>query len=180
MPPTASDLQLDFFSLFNLPRRFQLDRDTLERHYRALQSQVHPDKFAHLSDSERRQAVQWAARVNEAYQTLCSPLARGRYLLSLHGVDTQEDTNTAMPVDFLMRQMELREALEEARQNKDVDALNALQAQVDKTIQDLQQALARELDEQQDYQAACETVRKLKFVEKIAEAIGAALDEIDT
>lgn len=179
MQPIGTDFQQDFFSLFNLPRRFQLDRDILERDYRELQSRVHPDKFAHLSDGERRLSVQWATRVNEAYQTLRSPLARGRYLLSLHGVDTQEDTNTAMPVDFLMRQMELREALEEARRGGDVGGLDALQAQVRKTIHGLEQQLALELDERQDYPAACDTVRKLKFMEKIAEEIGAAFDEID-
>lgn len=180
MQAFSTDFQQDFFALFNLPRRFQIDSDSLERDYRALQSRVHPDKFAHLSDGERRLSLQWATRVNEAYQTLRSPLSRGRYLLSLHGVDTREDTNTAMPVDFLMQQMALRETLEEAKQGRDAGALDALQAEVRRTIHDLEQRLALELDERQDYAAACDTVRKLKFMERIAEEIGSAFDEIDS
>ncbi|GAB1231745.1 Fe-S protein assembly co-chaperone HscB [Ferrigenium sp. UT4] len=176
----AADLQQDFYSLFNLPRRFQLDSAALDQRYRELQTRVHPDKFAHLSDTERRLSVQWATRVNEAYQILRSPLARGRYLLSLHGVDTQEETNTAMPVDFLMQQMELHEALEAALQSKDMAALDALEAQVKQTIQALQQQLALALDEQRDDAAAAGLVRKLKFMEKIAEEIAAAFDELDS
>ncbi|GAB1233660.1 Fe-S protein assembly co-chaperone HscB [Ferrigenium sp. UT5] len=176
----SSDFQQDFFSLFNLPRRFEIDQAELDRKYRELQAQVHPDKFAHLSDTERRLSVQWATRVNEAYQTLRSPLARGRYLLALQGVDTQEETNTAMPVEFLMQQMELREALEAALQSKDMAALDALEAQVKQTIQALQQQLALALDEQRDDAAAAGLVRKLKFMEKIAEEIAAAFDELDS
>ncbi len=176
----SADLQQDFYALFSLPRSFQLDSAALDSRYRELQNQVHPDKFAHLSDTERRLSVQWATRVNEAYQTLRSPLARGRYLLSLHGVDTQEETNTAMPVDFLMQQMELREALEEARQSKEMAALDELEARVKQMIGALQQQLALALDEQRDDAAAAGIVRKLKFMEKIAEEIGAAFDELDS
>lgn len=180
MLPSSADFQQDYFSLFGLPLRFQLDSNALEHHYHTLQTRVHPDKFSHLSQSEQRLSVQWATRVNEAYQTLRSPLARGRYLLSLHGVDTQEETNTAMPLDFLMEQMELREALEAARQNKDQAALGDMEARVKLVVNGLQQQLALELDEKQDYAAASGLVRKLKFMEKIAEEIGAAFDELDS
>lgn len=180
MLPINADFQQDYFYLFNLPLRFQLDSNALEQHYRTLQTQVHPDKFSHLSQAEQRLSMQWATRVNEAYQTLRSPLARGRYLLSLHGVDTQEDTNTAMPLDFLMQQMELREALEAARQNKDMAALDEMEAQVKQTVSELQQQLALALDEKQDYATASGLVRKLKFMEKVAEEIGAAFDELDS
>ena len=47
------DLQQNFFSLFGIPLRFQLDLVLLEQQYRALQSQVHPDKFSDLSEAER-------------------------------------------------------------------------------------------------------------------------------
>ena len=101
----------DFFALFNLPRRFALDRSALDTAYRQIQGEVHPDRFAARPDAERRLALQWATQVNEAYQTLRQPLARARYLLSLSGVDTAEDSNTAMPAEFLMLQMEWREAI---------------------------------------------------------------------
>jgi len=175
----AIDFQQDFFSLFNLPRRFQLDSTALEQAYRGLQSQVHPDKFAHLSEAERRRSVQLATHVNEGYQALRDPLHRARYLLTLHGVDTQEDSNTSMPTDFLMQQMEWREALEEAKQAKDGPVLEGLEQRVQHMVRALHQELARDLDDKHDYAAASGIVRKLKFLEKLADEIGSAFDEID-
>ena len=106
----------DHFALLGLPRRYRLDGTDLERRYRDVQSRVHPDKHAHLGDADRRQAMQWATQVNAAYQTLKNPLARGRYLLELAGHDPQVEHNTAMPTEFLVEQMELREAVAEYSQ----------------------------------------------------------------
>jgi molecular chaperone HscB len=173
------DLQQDFFSLFDLPSQFKIDAALLEQKYRALQAQVHPDKFAHLSETERRISMQWATRVNEAYQTLRSPLNRARYLLTQNGVDTQEETNTAMPVDFLMQQMEWREALAEAKQARNTEALAGIELQAKRIKLSLEQKLALDLDSAQDYAAASGIVRKLKFIEKLTEELGAAFDELD-
>ena len=180
MLPSGADFQQDFFSLFNLPARFQIDSLVLEQNFRALQAQVHPDKFAHLSEAERRLSVQWATRVNEGYQALRDPLQRARYLLTLHGVDTQEESNTSMPADFLMQQMEWREALEEARQAKDSAVLDELEQRMQHMVRTLQQELARDIDDTRDYAAASGIVRKLKFLEKLAEEIGSAFEELDT
>ncbi|MFX5957017.1 Fe-S protein assembly co-chaperone HscB, partial [Acinetobacter baumannii] len=79
----------------------------------------HPDRFAHAGDAERRVAMQWAAHANEAYRTLRQPLKRAIYLLSLRGIDIQAANNTAMAPDFLMQQMEWREALQDAIQQRD-------------------------------------------------------------
>jgi molecular chaperone HscB len=176
----SADFQQDFFSLFSLSASFQIDSILLEQNYRALQAQVHPDKFTHLSDAERRLSMQWATRVNEGYQTLRNPLNRARYLLTLHGVDTQEESNTAMPLDFLTQQMEWREALEEAKQAKDNAALEALEQRMQHEVRILQQQLAVDIDDTREYAAASGIVRKLKFLEKLAEEIGSAFDELDT
>jgi molecular chaperone HscB len=176
----SADFQQDFFRLFNLPSRFQIDSTLLEQSYRALQARVHPDKSSHLSEAERRLSMQWATRVNEGYQTLRSPLNRARYLLSLYDVHTQEDSNTAMPIDFLMQQMEWREALEESKQTKDSTVLGELEQHVQHEVRILQQQLAIDIDDTHDYTAASGIVRKLKFLEKLAEEIGSAFDELDS
>ena len=180
MDMRTADFQQDFFRLFNIPSRYQIVSAALEQSYRALQAQVHPDKFAHLSEHERRMAMQWATRANEGYQTLRSPLNRARYLLSLHGVDTQEDSNTAMPVDFLMQQMEWREALEETKLTKNTSALEELEQRAQHEVRILQQQLATDIDDAHDYAAASGIVRKLKFLEKLAEEIGSAFDDMDS
>lgn len=174
------DFQQDFFQLFELPPRFAIDNAALDQRYRDLQSQVHPDKFSHLSESEQRLSMQWSTRINEGYQTLRSPLARGRYLLSLQGVDTQEETNTAMPLDFLMQQMEWRETLQDALETKDIDALDVLSDKNQRETKILQHQLGMQLDESHDHLAAAGSVRKLRFLEKLAEEISSAYDELDS
>ena len=99
------DISHNHFDLLGIPVAFRLEAPELERRYRELQTRVHPDRFAAGTDIERRLAMQWATRANEAYRTLRDPVDRARYLLQLRGYDTGEESNTAMPADFLMQQM---------------------------------------------------------------------------
>lgn len=168
----------DFFALFNLPRRFALDRSALDSAYRQIQGEVHPDRFAARPDAERRLALQWATRANEAHQTLRQPLARARYLLALAGVDTAEDTNTAMPAEFLMLQMEWREAMMDARAARDADALETLIREVRADARALEAELAVALDDSGDFAAAASLVRKLRFLEKLEADLGEALEAL--
>lgn len=180
MQAASLDLKQNFFVLFGLPVRYQLDNALLDQHYHSLQAQVHPDKFSHLSEAERRVSMQWATRVNEAYQTLNNPAGRARYLLSLHGVDTEEETNTAMPADFLMQQMEWREAIDEAQQASDSALLVALETRLQHEVRELEARLAHEIDSEKNYPAAAADVRKLKFLEKLMEEIASAFDTLDS
>lgn len=174
------DSQKDHFQLFGLPPAFRLDLRKLEQDYRVWQTQVHPDKAAHLPVEAQRLAMQQASWINEAYQTLRSPLRRARYLLKLHGVDTQEETNTAMPMDFLVAQMDRREAVFEAQQSKNLDQLDTLSDLMQQEITALEMQLAVDLDDIANYPAAAEAVRKLRFMEKLGEDILAAYDEIES
>ena len=124
------DFNADHFSLFNLPRTFRLDASLLDQRYREIQAQVHPDKFAHAGAAEQRLSLHWATRVNEAYQTLKRPLLRAQYLLKLAGNEIDAENNTAMPSDFLMEQMEWREAVVEAKQARDQGELEQLHHRV--------------------------------------------------
>ena len=180
MQAAGLDFQQNFFSLFGLPVRYQLENTLLDKHYHTLAAQVHPDKFSHLSEAERRVSMQWATRVNEAYQTLSNSAERARYLLSLHGIETQEETNTAMPTDFLMQQMEWREAIEEAQQAQDSALLVALETRLQHEVHELEARLALEIDGEKNYPAAASNVRKLKFLEKLSDEISSAFDELDS
>jgi molecular chaperone HscB len=164
----------DHFQLFQLPASFALDRDALDRAFRSVQSSVHPDRHASGSAVERRVAMQWATRANEAYQTLKSPLKRAAYLCEQAGVHIGAETNTAMPAAFLHQQMEWREALEEVRERSDAEALHGLDrtmaAERERLISELHQAL----DVDRDHALAAALVRQLMFVEKFATEVGAA------
>ena len=169
---------MSYFELFDLPVRFAVDGEALETAYRKVQAEVHPDRFASAPEAERRRALELATEANEAFQTLRSPVARARYLLQLHGIDTQEETNTAMPVDFLMAQMEWREAVADARAASDVEGLEQLAAAVRADRDELVAALVRSLDVTQEYDVAALGVRKLRFLDKLDQEIGDAIESL--
>jgi molecular chaperone HscB len=173
------DFSQNHFDLFGLPMSFALDAERLDKAYRDIQAEIHPDRFAHAGESEQRLAMQWATRVNEAYQTLKKPFERARYLLSLNGVDAMDAKNTSMPADFLMRQMEWREALEDARADKDLAALESLERTLRDHARSLQTQLGALLDEQHDYLRAGDTLRKVRFMDKLQEEVGAAYEDLE-
>jgi len=168
----------DHFALFGLERRFALDGGALESRYRDLQARVHPDKHAHLGAVERRLSMQWATRVNEAYQTLRQPLKRARYLLEVAGVDPQVEHNTAMPTDFLMRQMEWREAVDEARDGSDAHELERLHNRLKRDMAGQYGVLGDALDAARDYHRAADMVRQLMFQERLLAEIDSAIERL--
>ena len=166
------------FELFHLPQRFAVDLAVLEKAYHEVQNQAHPDKFTQASSVERRVAMQWATRANEAYKTLKNPFKRAAYLCELHGVDLQTESNTSMPREFLMQQMEWREELDDAKAAKDLEALEALRH----TVRDARKseiAGTGALLDAGNYDAAALNVRKLMFLEKFNAEIGDAFALIE-
>ncbi len=176
-------LGLDFnhnhFELFGLTPRYEIDTAALESTFRNLQSQVHPDKFAHLSEAEKRVSMQWSTRVNEAYQTLKSPLNRAVYLLQLQGIDALAQTNTQLPMAFLMQQIEWREAIQDAQRARDMSGLQQVETDVAAHSKQWREQLMKQLDQDQDWRAATDSVRQLKFVEKIMSEIDDAYAALD-
>jgi len=170
------DFSRNHFELLGLAPAYAIDPSRLELGYRQLQSQVHPDRFASGSDAERRVAMQWAARANEAYRTLRDPVDRARYLLSLKGYDTGEESNTSMPPDFLMQQMEWREAVAELRAGRDAAGLESLRGELRDERGEMLGQLERAIDADSNYDAGCSLVRKLRFLEKLDEEIEEALE----
>jgi molecular chaperone HscB len=173
------DFHQNHFAMFGLEPVFGIDTARLDLAFRRVQAEVHPDRFAGGSDAEKRVSMQWATRANEAYQTLKKPVARARYLLSMSGVDTQEETNTSMPADFLLQQMEWREAVADARAARDLTALDSLAQELRRTESVLQSGLAIALDTKPDHGQAALMVRKLRFIEKLSEEIGSAQEALE-
>lgn len=164
------------FELLGLAPAFALEPAQLDRAYREIQSKIHPDRFAHAGEAERRASMQWTTQVNEAYRTLKSPVQRAKYLLELNGVDVAFETNTAMPADFLMQQMELRENLEQAQ---DLATLALLQKNLAVEKRNIESQIAERIDAQRDYPGAKDLVRKLMFLERFGEEIDAVHEVIE-
>ena len=173
-------LTQNFFELFGLPVRFQVDAGQLDRAYRELQSSVHPDRFVNAPEAERRVSMQQATQVNEAYQTLKNPVRRAAYLLAQHGIDPEFETNTAMPAEFLIEQMAWREAIEEASVSADARELDHLSSRLGSELKHMYAEIGRQIDESGDFGGAADTVRKLMFLEKLGMEIGDAMEALES
>ncbi|MDE1998365.1 MAG: Fe-S protein assembly co-chaperone HscB [Burkholderiales bacterium] len=170
------NIDADDFTLLGLRRAFSLDRSELDAAWKALQAQVHPDRFAAEGGAAQRLAMQWAVRVNEAHQRLKDPLKRAAYMCELGGAPVQAHSNTAMPGDFLMQQMQWREALEEAEAVAEVEAL------ADEVSSQRKTRLARVtelLDGESNPAAAAQEVRALMFIDRLLEEIDARLEQYE-
>jgi molecular chaperone HscB len=166
----------DDFTLFGLLQQQALDRTLLDARRRELQAEVHPDRFAADGATAQRLAMQWAMRINEAWQRLKDPLKRAAYLCELRGVPIDAHRNTTMPADFLRQQMAWREALAEATS---IDDVQQLEAQVAREESAALEHLGTLLDEQGDTAGAAAQVRALMFVARFREDIARRLDALD-
>ena len=166
-------LQSNDFELFGLPQRFEQERSALDARWKALQAEVHPDRFAAEGGAAQRVAMQWAVRVNEAYQRLKDPRKRAAYLCELHGAPIRAESNTAMPPQFLVQQMHWRETLEDAEGEA---ALDLLSDEVMQARNGMLAELHRLIDEKRDFAAAADRVRALMFVERFADELDRKLE----
>ncbi|MBS7807425.1 Fe-S protein assembly co-chaperone HscB [Variovorax sp. PCZ-1] len=151
------------FQLFQIPEQFAQDRATLDSRWKELQREAHPDKFAAQGAAAQRIAMQWSVRINEAYQRLKDPVQRAAYLCELHGAPINAENNTAMPAAFLMQQMELREALEDAKTEENLEEISQQAAEI---LREQLSNAERLIDQAKDYPAAAQAVRAILFIQK--------------
>ena len=168
----------DHFQLFDLPPRFALDMVALDDSYRSVQGQVHPDRFASGTAAENRVAMQWATQANEAYRTLKSPLKRAAYLCERAGFPIDAESNTSMPAEFLMQQLQWREALDDARASRDGRSLQALDDDTIAARDRLLGEIGRAIDVDSDHARAASLVRQLMFIEKFGTEIAFAVEAL--
>lgn len=168
----------NYFQLFGLPPRFAIDRAALEQTWRALAARVHPDRYATAGAAERRVAMQWASTINEAYRVLKTPLHRARYMCEESGCDLQAESNTRMDNAFLMRQMEWRESLDDARASDNVQAFDALESDMRQAQENMNDAITALIDEQHNFELASQKVREWMFIEKLAQEIQSSRNDL--
>lgn len=176
--PSNQGFTVRYFSLFDLPVDFQVDTTLLNQRYRDIQKKVHPDNFAAASDGERLLAVQKASEVNDAFETLKSPLTRAEYMVMEHGFDVKHEQATIKDGMFLMQQMELREELEEIESASDVEAaFDDFYDDVKRLVREYTEQFVGHF-EQQEYAQAADAVRKLRFIYKLQDEARALEDKL--
>ncbi|MCV6606505.1 MAG: Fe-S protein assembly co-chaperone HscB [Porticoccaceae bacterium] len=157
----------NFFDIFGVPKTFAVDDRLLAERYRELQQQFHPDRFADKPERERNRAVQWSATINQAFDTLKSPLKRAQYLLACQGLDSTGESTVSNDPLFLMEQMELRESLADVRDNDDpFAALDVLRNRVNSDYRKQQALFAQHYDASEN-DSALDAVAKMQFSAKL-------------
>lgn len=161
---------MNYFSLFGIEEHFNVNLSQLSITFQTLQKTAHPDNFAHASSQEQLLAVQKSAEINDAYQTLKQPLKRAEYMLNLRAVDMPSEQASFQDTMFLMRQMELREMLEDVKHASDIDAaIFSANEELDVEYDTLSSKMQQQLNENsaESNVAASENLRKLKFYQKL-------------
>lgn len=168
----------NYFQLLALPMKVELDQAELSRNFRQLQSQYHPDRFAAASSAEQLAAVQKSALINEAFDTLKSPVKRAAYLLRLRGVDNDAEHTMRPDPAFLMQQMQWREQLAELREESDpLAAASELIATIACESARVLTAFT-EAYLAQDDETAAHLVDKLRFMDKLSSEARRAEDQL--
>ncbi len=161
----------NYFEIFSLPVSTKADISQLKNKNRELQQQVHPDRFANGSESEKRHAMQVTSLINQAFETINDPALRLQYMLSLKGVDMNSETDTTMDAEFLMSQMELREKISDIRSRAEpLDVLDAMKAELNRESSELVDKFQFFYDSEAIDQGR-EIVRKLQFLNKAQKEI---------
>jgi len=149
----------DYFTLFSLPQHLHIDLAALEKNFYAQSRKLHPDRFAAKPAAEQAAALSASSQLNDAYRTLRDPIARTEYLLSLQGIQLEEQSRAATdlakstgtakkqvaPPDLLEEAFELNMALEEMKMGgDDPDArreLESARAEFSAMLLEIQQTL---------------------------------------
>ena len=122
----------DYFTFFTLPRKLRLDSAALEKNFYSLSRKLHPDRFASRPVAEQEAALAQSSLLNDAYRTLKDPILRTQYLLTLEGVELEEQSKAAteaaratgtqkkqiVPPELLEEVFELNMQLQEMRAAK--------------------------------------------------------------
>ena len=175
------NLHSNDFELWGLETQFAQDASFLEARWKALQAEVHPDRFVAQGKAAQRLAMQWSVRVNEAYHRLKDPLRRAAYLCELRGHPLQSNAHSPMPTDFLMQQMAWHEtlaacltggvesepSLQPTTPKSDNKDLLQLKQEVQASHEEALSSLAHFLDEAPDTPQAVQWLRRLMFLDRL-------------
>ena len=160
----------NYFELFNIPEKFQLDLEILQENYRSIQKEIHPDRFATSSENEKVQSMIKSTQTNDGYETLKSPIKRAKYILSLH----KSVEKITLPPDFLMQQMEWEEHFETIEKNS--SELTEFKSTINKKYGEYFSLISTQIDDDQNWSDAAISIDKLYFIEKLLHKINSALN----
>lgn len=158
-------LNKNYFQLFELEQNFVIDAEKLQDKMRELQNIYHPDKFAN-NQEQLNLAIIVSSHINHAYKTLHDSQLRATYLLELNDVRVDLVYDTKFSPEFLMTQIEIRERIEEAKKNEDVDDLESLETELKREKKKLEDVISILLNDKK-YPEIIELIKQLAFYNKL-------------
>ncbi|XP_072002730.1 iron-sulfur cluster co-chaperone protein HscB [Engystomops pustulosus] len=161
------DRRKDFYQLLDCERSFNIDIQELQRKYRNLQRLLHPDYFSQKSQRERDISEKQSSLVNKAYNTLLSPLTRGIYLLSLHGIVIAEGTEGGVDTPFLFEILEINERLNDLHTEAEIEEIGTfVQDKCQSLTEDVKKAFKKD-----DLDGAKMFLTKMKYYSNILDQV---------
>ncbi|MBK8012577.1 MAG: Fe-S protein assembly co-chaperone HscB [Deltaproteobacteria bacterium] len=163
------------FDLLDIPPRFAVPSEVLDRAFRTKSKRVHPDRYGAHSSIERRLALDHTARINEAYRALKTPASRAEYLLTLEGVDIgREDARTQNP-GLLMALLETQEAIEVMHDRQALlDEKSRIEARRDSLLAGVGRYFDEGVGTRQD---VVDALTELRYLSRILETISRRLED---
>ncbi|XP_071700939.1 iron-sulfur cluster co-chaperone protein HscB homolog [Rutidosis leptorrhynchoides] len=161
-----ADHSIDYFKIFGLERKFDIDDGSLEGTYKSWQKKLHPDLVHTKSKEEREYAAEQSARVIDAYTTLRKPLKRAIYVMSLEGIEVDEEQTVSEP-ELLGEIMEIREAVEEAN---DSQALNKIHSEMEVKLRRWFDSFANAF-KSKEYDEALKAIQRMTYYHRVNEEI---------
>lgn len=175
----SPDFSQNYFELFGLNPVFDLDPGKLHTEQQRLQSGFHPDRFVNASDQEKRLSVQMASRINQAYDSLRDPVKRARYLLEISGASLPDDSATTSDTEFLMEQIELREAIDACREHAEpLQQCELMETRLEQKATRLADDFKSEFN-RGNLEKAVINSRKMQFVQRIQQQLSELQFELE-
>ena len=156
--------------------QFNIDLDRLQKSYRIIQAEIHPDKFVSASQIEKNQSLIKSTEVNDAYQTLKNPIKRAKYLIKINL--NSEENNSILPHSFLIQQMEWEEHLESiSEQKSELEKFKLLiNGEYQKNLSNLESVC----DTDKNWDGAMEILNEIQFIDKLNYKIIQQINLIET
>jgi molecular chaperone HscB len=114
----------DYFAFLGLPRRLVLDPAEIEKRFRHLSRQFHPDYYYNAAPADRLASLERSSYLNDAYRALKNPVSRIEHLLAIEGLPPakSEEGTAKVPPSLLEEVFALNEELDEIREAKESGA----------------------------------------------------------
>lgn len=158
---------MDYFTLFNLPKKYRINKSLLSKNFYKLQLKFHPDLFINHSEFEKKIVLQKSIKINKGYKILQDSLTRGMYLLSLNGFKVSKEKFLSEDKNFLKKYFFLYEELNFLTENNcDEVQINTFFKKIEKKIKNYEQIIEIKFNEKK-WDDVIKLITELLFFKKI-------------